>query len=57
MDVLKKKWKVVWAPFGRLYNTLNETVSNWDPNNRDDFKICADLEILQGKGDELAKTD
>jgi len=58
MDILKKKKrKVVRAAFGRLYNTLNEAVSNWDTNNRDDSKIWADLELLREKADELAKMD
>jgi hypothetical protein len=57
MYVLKKKRKVVWAAFGRLYNTLNEAGSNWDPANQDDFKIWADLDLLQEKADELAKLD
>jgi hypothetical protein len=43
MDVLKKKWKIVRAAFGRLYNMLNEAGSNWDPANQDDSKIWADL--------------
>ena len=57
MDILKTKRKVVLAAFGRLYNTLNEAVSNWDPGNRDDSKIWANLELLREKADELAKMD
>ena len=57
MDVLKKKRKVVRAAFGRLYNTLNEAGSNWDPANQDDSKVWADLELLREKADELTKLD
>jgi len=57
MDILKKKRKVVRTAFGRLYNALNEAVSNWDPDNRDDSKVWADLELLREKADELAKMD
>ena len=57
MDILKKKRKVVRTAFGRLYNTLNEAVSNWDPNNRDDSNIWADLELLWEKAGELVKLD
>jgi len=57
MDILKKKRKVVRAAFGLLYNTLNEAVSNWDPDNRDDSKVWADLQLLREKADELAKMD
>jgi len=39
MDDLKKKQKVVRAAFGRLYNTLNEAGSNWNPANQDDSKV------------------
>jgi hypothetical protein len=56
MDILKKKWKVVRVAFGHLYNALNEAGSNWDPANKDDSKVWADL-LLQGKADELAKLD
>jgi hypothetical protein len=57
MDILKKKRKVVRAAFGRLYNALNEAGSNWDPTNKDDSKVWADLELLREKADELAKLD
>jgi len=57
MYILKKKWKVVRAAFGRLYNSLNEAGSNWDPANKDDSKVWADLELLREKADELAKLD
>ena len=57
MDILKKKRKLVQAAFGRLYNTLNEAVSNWDTNNRDDSNIWADLELLWEKAGELVKLD
>jgi hypothetical protein len=57
MDILKKKRKVVRAAFGRVYNILNEGASNWDPDNKDDSKVWADLELLREKADELAKLD
>jgi len=57
MDILKKKWKVVRAAFGHLYNALNEVGLNWDPANKDDSKVWADLELLREKVDELAKSD
>ena len=57
MDILKEKRKVVRAAFECLYNTLNEGVLNWNPDNRDDSKIWADLELLREKEDELAKMD
>jgi hypothetical protein len=57
MDVLKKKRKVVRAAFGRLYNTMNEAGSNWDPANEDNSKVWADLELSRKKADELAKLD
>jgi hypothetical protein len=57
MDVLKKKWKVVQAAFGHLYNTLNEAGANWDPANQDDSKVWADVELLREKADELTKLD
>jgi hypothetical protein len=57
MDILKKKWKVVRAAFGHLYNALNEVGLNWDPTNKDDSKVWADLELLREKVDELAKSD
>ena len=57
MVILKKKRKVVRAALGRLYNTLNEAVTNWDPDIRDDSKIWVDLELLREKADELAKMD
>ena len=46
MDILKKKRKVVQVAVGRLYNTLYEAGSNWDPN-KDDSKVWADLELLR----------
>jgi hypothetical protein len=39
MDILKKKWKVVRAAFGHLYNALNEVGSNWEPANKYDSKV------------------
>jgi hypothetical protein len=57
MDVLKKKRMLVRAAFGRLYNTLNEAGSNWDPANQDNSKVWADLELSREKADELAKLD
>jgi hypothetical protein len=57
MDILKKKRKLVRAAFGRLYNALNEAGSNWDPDNKDDSKVWADLELLREREDELAKLD
>ena len=57
MDILKKKRKVVWLAFGCLYITFNEAVSNWNPDNRDDSKIWAFVELLREKADELAEMD
>jgi len=51
MDILKKKRKVVRAVFGRLYNTLNEVASNWDPDNSDDSKIWAYVELVWERTD------
>jgi hypothetical protein len=45
LDILKKKWKLVPAAFGRHYNALNEAGLNWDPANKDDSKVWADLEL------------
>ena len=45
------------AAFGRLYNTLNDAGSNWDPANQDDSKVWEDLELLREKADELVKLD
>jgi len=36
---------------------LNDAVSNWDPDNRDDSKIWAVLELLRENADVLAKMD
>jgi hypothetical protein len=47
----------VRAAFGHLYNALNEVGSNWEPANKYDSKVWADLEILQEKVDEIAKSD
>ena len=57
MDILKKKRKIVRVAFECLYNVFNEAVSNWDPDNRDDSKIWADVELLRDKADELAEMD
>lgn len=48
---------MVRATFGRLYNILNEAGSNWDPDNKDDSKVWADLELLWEKADQLAKLE
>jgi len=57
MDILKKKWKVVRAAFGHLYNALSKIGSNWDLANKDDSKVWADLELLREKADALVKMD
>jgi hypothetical protein len=57
MDMLKKKRKVMRAAFARLCNTLEEVTSRGRPDEKDDPRILADLELLREKADDLMKLD
>jgi len=56
MDILKKKRKVVRAAFACLCSTLEEVASGERPEGKSDFRILADLRVVERESGRFKET-